>query len=99
MVAPGRTQHHAGTKELFGFALQRALHVGDCAVKIEGDSQGHCLNTLTFFLFVPRDAPQPSQNGAFRVVRNLEPDRGVMSSGIWRLVGLACTLAALFLVN
>ena len=29
MVAPGRTQHHAGTKELFGFALQRALHVGD----------------------------------------------------------------------
>jgi len=40
-----------------------------------------------------------SQIHALRLVRSLEPGLGDMSSGAWRLLGLACTLAALFLVN
>ena len=99
VITAGWTQLHIRAEELLGLALQRALHVGDGAVKIEGDSQGHCFNTLTFFPFVPGRKPPLSQIHALRLVRSLEPGLGDMSSGAWRLLGLACTLAALFLVN
>src|SRR5258705_1074118 len=73
MFAPSRAQRHVRTEELLGNADQSALHVGDRAVKVEGHPQGHCLNTLTFFLFVPRGVPPRARNGSFSLVRNLEP--------------------------
>src|ERR1041384_4980423 len=48
-------------------ALQRGLHVGNGAIKIEGDSQGHCFNTLTFFHFVPGRRLPLSQIKVFKV--------------------------------
>src|SRR6185295_12114229 len=99
VLAWGRTQLDVGPIRLLGLALQRSLNIGNRAVTLERDSQRHCLITLTFFPFVPAQTATVLQNHASSGGTQLGTSRVVMSTGIWRLVGLACTLAALFLVN
>ena len=56
--------------------------------------------TVMLFRFNPLRHRLVPQNSRTSLVRHLDMDPSVdMPSGVWRLLGLACTLLALFLVS
>jgi hypothetical protein len=104
--AAGWTDHNIGAEKLLGLALERALHIRDCAVEIACDPERHLLPFVpAIFRFLPdgsdpaRLRPPKIASGYGSAWHDAWTDHGDMSTGAWRLIGLACTLLALILVN